>query len=480
MKLTLSFILIILTTSLQANVKVDLLIRFDRQLPLDRYKKIQDTLTLRKTLYRDLTKLTNQSQQNVWQWLSEKNIRFRPIYISNYLIIDQINEKLIKELSQLKGIAKIQKITPHKNQFLFRFNQRNTPPRQGIGSNIKMIGAMDVWKRYQITGKGIVIAGQDSGVDWKHPALIRQYRGTNQARRTVSHAYSWYDAIKKNISGIENKCPYDSDLPCDDHAHGTHTLGTALGQAAPNKYIGVAPGAQWIACRNMDNLVGNVSTYLDCFQFFFAPHPPKANPLKAGRVEFAPDIINNSWACPTSESCEGDEFLYLLKLFKLARIMAISAAGNHGDRCGTIDASPAHHSGFSLRVGGLNQAYNRVFSLSSRGPSAFDQGMGPEIVAPATFITSSTPGGRYAGQFWSGTSMAAPHLAGTIALMWEANPRLKGNIDLTTRILQQTATPFPWNQVCGRSSGRQFPNNIVGAGVVNALKAVELVKSLRL
>jgi subtilisin family serine protease len=270
-----------------------------------------------------------------------------------------------------------------------------------------------------------------------------------------------------------------SKVPCDDHAHGTHTIGTAVGYGGADKTIGVAPQAKWIGCRNMDNLTGSVTTYLECFEFFFAPYPVGGDSFTQGRVELAPDIINNSWACPNKEGCEGDEFIHTLKVLMLCSIMVVSAAGNSGDRCSSMDMTPAHNSGLSLRVGGLNQPYKRVFGLSSRGPSKFDGGTGPEVIAPATFIVSSTPKGRYAGQFWSGTSMAAPHVAGLVALIWQASPKLKGNIEQTIELIQKSATPFPWNQNCGDIPGDKFPNNIVGSGVINAYKAVQMALRIK-
>ena len=141
------------------------------------------------------------------------------------------------------------------------------------------------------TGQGIVV-GQDTGYAWDHPALIDAYRGYNAATGTADHDYNWHDSIHGDIGnpnpGGTNPCGYDSPVPCDDHGHGTHTMGTMAGNdlapdqpgwpAAATNAIGVAPGARWIGCRNMDRGDGAPATYIECFEWFIAPYPVTGTP----------------------------------------------------------------------------------------------------------------------------------------------------------------------------------------------------------
>ncbi|MBP1643886.1 MAG: peptidase and subtilisin, kexin, sedolisin, partial [Acidobacteria bacterium] len=149
--------------------------------------------------------------------------------------------------------------------------------------NIAHVNANDVWA-LGYTGQGAVVAGQDTGYDWDHPALIDQYRGWNGS--SANHNYNWHDAIHSG-GGV---CGPNSTQPCDDHGHGTHTMGTMVGDDGGSNQIGMAPGARWIGCRNMNVGVGTPTTYIECFEWFIAPTDLAGqNPDPA----MAPDTINN-------------------------------------------------------------------------------------------------------------------------------------------------------------------------------------------
>ena len=85
----------------------------------------------------------------------------------------------------------------------------------------------------------------------------------------ADHDYNWHDAIHDAYPG--NPCPSDSPAPCDDYGHGTHTMGTMVGDDGGSNQIGMAPGARWIGCRNMDGGAGTPATYSECYQWFIAP-----------------------------------------------------------------------------------------------------------------------------------------------------------------------------------------------------------------
>ena len=186
--------------------------------------------------------------------------------------------------------------------------------------------------------------GQDTGYDWQHPALKEQYRGWNG--QVASHAYNWHDAIHEDNPNTlpGNPCGFDSPQPCDDQGHGTHTMGTMVGQDGPDNQIGMAPGAQWIGCRNMEQGWGTPATYAECYQWFVAPYPQDGDPFRDGNPFQAPHVINNSWSCPAREGCvEPDILRDVVDNVRAAGIVTVHSAGNNGPICGSIKEPAANY-----------------------------------------------------------------------------------------------------------------------------------------
>lgn len=324
------------------------------------------------------------------------------------------------------------------------------------------VGAPDVWA-LGIRGEGVVVASADTGVQWDHPALKSQYLGWDGA--TAVHDYVWHDAIHSG----GGTCGPDAPAPCDDHSHGTHTVGTMVGDDGGSNQTGVAPGARWIACRNMDEGVGTPATYSECFQWFLAP--TDANDLNPDPSR-APDVINNSWSCPVSEGC-GDPLILqtVVENTRAAGIVVVAAATNSGPACSTI-SSPVSIYDASFTVGATNGS-DVIAGFSSRGPVVVDgsQRRKPDIVAPGSSIRSTVPTDGYGSK--SGTSMAAPHVSGLVALLLQANPALAGYPGPVEALIEETALPLTTPQGCGGDAPDLVPNNVYGHGRIQALAAVE-------
>ena len=92
----------------------------------------------------------------------------------------------------------------------------------------------------------------------------------------------------------------------------------------------------------------------------------------------------------------------------------------------------------------------------------------PDISAPGVNTCSTVPGGGYS-EFFSGTSMASPHVAGLVALLIDAQPCLRGEVDLLESYIRQTAVPRTSTQTCGGISGSLVPNNTYGWGAIRAV-----------
>jgi len=170
--------------------------------------------------------------------------------------------------------------------------------------------------------------------------------------------------------------------------------------------------------------------------------------MKEGRPELAPHIINNSWGCPTYEGCSGREMTPVLEALKLAGIFVVVSAGNDGPECESLSSQPASLTQLVFSVGAVREKEDRIAFFSSKGPSPITGQVGPNITAPGENIRSSIPGKKYESG-WSGTSMAGPHVAGAVALLWSAQPKLIGRIDETIQILQSTARPLKDTKTCG-------------------------------
>lgn len=443
-------------------------------------------LPARRTFVRDrLIETAQRTQAPVRQALDAAGLAYRPFYLINMIRVEGHHRRM-DEFAHVPGVARVM-LNPNVRPYPIRFDigYGATPPKgQGVEANISQVYADQVWK-LGFTGQGIVVGGQDTGYDWQHPALRRAYRGVNAAGE-VDHNYNWHDAWAS------------TSAPFDDDQHGTHTMGTILGDDGQGNQIGMAPGARWIGCRNMQRGLGNPASYTDCMEFFLAPYPLDGDPFRDGDVSKAPDVVNNSWGCPDVEGCDDPILEPATAAFQAAGIMMVVSAGNDGPACGTAYEPPARYATvFSV---GASNAQGQIAGFSSRGP--VEEGgqtplMKPDITAPGDNIRSSLPGGGYGTA--SGTSMAGPHVAGLVALIWSANPALIGHIEATEEIIRQSATPVPVEAACpverqttdnssllgqldSLTSGNACacggvtgsPNNVYGWGQIDALRAVQL------
>lgn len=353
----------------------------------------------------------------------------RAFWVSPVIALEARPE-LIADLSRRADVAQIR---PDEKLVLEDADFRSVPApatASNLPWNLDLVNAGLARDALRLDGTGVVLANLDTGVDWQHPALLTKYRGYREKGLAV-HRGNWH---------VSTNEPYL--YPGDGNGHGTHTMGTMVGEDDAGKRIGVAPGARWIAVKLFTNSGYTYESWIhDAFQWVMAP---------AGDFALAPDVINNSWG---SQISSDDRYRPDLKALRAAGILPVFAAGNDGPGPGTIDSPGSTPE--ALAVGAVDPD-KRVASFSGRGPSPWKE-IKPELAAPGTNIVSAFPGGGYAEG--AGTSMAAPHVAGLAALLLQASPNLTP--DQIEQLLVVTAQPL----------GSPAPNNATGHGLVNAYAA---------
>ena len=419
------------------------------QSDLTNVQQIADVSYRREEVYRTLVDTANRSQAGLRQDLARLGIRYQPYYLVNAIEVE--GGPLVS--AWLLGRPEVDRILPSPH---LRPLPKSLPVARGDEQgpvspqwNITMVGADRVWDELGITGKGIIIGQSDSGVEGTHPELAGQYRG-----KEGQDDRSWYDPW------------FHTSQPVDIGGHGTHTLGSILG-----KNVGIAPGAAWIGCVNLARNLANPALYLNCMQFMLAPFPQNGDAMIDGQPESGAQVLNNSWGCPVVEGCDPGTLLPAVRALESAGIFVVASAGNDGQMgCGSVrDPIAIYEEVFSV---GAVDRYGQRAGFSSLGPVTVD-GSGrlkPDLSAPGDQVLSAFPNHSYA--VLSGTSMAGPHVVGTVALMWSANPDLVGNIAETRRILESTAAPFTGALAgCGTNT---IPNDTVGYGVVDAYAAVQM------
>lgn len=446
---------------------LEFLVILDDRADLSTAKDIRQKSAKGAYVVDQLRETATKSQKQLLADLAARDIQYQSFWIVNAVLVRARAETLISlasrpEISQILANSRVASYLPQPDQIA-------TDPgsTQGVEWNIELIGAPELWAQ-SIDGRDVVIGGQDTGYEWDHPAIKDQYRGWDG--KSVDHDYNWHDAIHAG----SGPCGIDSPEPCDDNGHGTHTMGTMLGDDGGSNQIGVAPGARWIGCRNMNQGVGTPATYIECFQWFIAPtrvDGADPDPSKA------PDVISNSWSCPTFEGCIDPDILrQAVEAVRAAGILTVQSAGNSGSSCSSI-STPAAIYDASFTVGATNSA-DQIAGFSSRGPVDVDHSLRPkpDVVAPGVSVRSSYRGGYATLQ---GTSMAAPHVAGLVALLISASPDLAGDVDQLERAISASAVRKTTLQDCPGMPGDQIPNAAYGYGRIDAAAAVRFATGPR-
>ncbi len=362
------------------------------------------------------------SQNSILSLLSKyKSFNVKSLYSIN-AIVATVSKQEMKVIESRNDIKKIIRDIPV-------FIPKTFPGKRVEGDygdytfGLFNIGIPEIRKSLNITGRNVVIGHIDTGVDDSHPDLagkILQYKDLTTG----------------------------SSTPTDTHGHGTHTAATIVGGKASGKYIGVAPDAKLVVARG----IGSSSKLLESMEWMF---DPDGNPDTLD----LPKAVSCSW-----HSGSGDQTAYYAMIEKWIEfgIIPCFSAGNSGPNPASI-TKPKEHPGTFANAAVDNK--DAIASFSSRGPGMYkgSKTNKPDFAAPGKDVYSAKNGGGYTTK--SGTSMACPHTAGVIALLFEANPDL--TIDQVRDILTSTSVDL----------GTEGYDYNFGHGRIDAYSAVSLAIS---
>jgi uncharacterized repeat protein (TIGR01451 family) len=370
-------------------------------------------------------------QLEAWKQQGEVR-RYRRFWIINAIAVEG-TQQVFQALERHPAVAAIRPIRyiPAPRPI----PSRRIVPQQAFTWGLQKIRVPEAWQTFQVQGEGVVVGVIDTGIDPNHPDLRGKLRPVN----------GWADFLE------------GSPTPIDPDGHGTHVSGTIAGGNASGVHIGVAPKVTLIVARAIPGFDPQV---LEAMQWVM---DPDGDP----NTDDGADVVNNSWGGASDSPTMMPEYRDILNAWIAARIFPAFAIGNEGPNPRTTGSPGDYPMAFGVGATDIN---DQIADFSSRGP-VFWEGIGdiikPDVSAPGVDIYSSVPGGGY--ESWMGTSMACPHVAGTVALMLSLaikNRRIDEiDVNFLKRALEETAVDL----------GRPGKDNDYGSGRIDAFEALRKI-----
>ncbi len=431
-----------LAQALQVQGQADFILHFARQADLSPAYDM-DWNARGRFVYDALRRNADESQAQARRTLDEAGIEYVSFFTGNLLYVRGGGIELASTLAGLPEVSAVTTAGTYAIVPPIIDDSVSAQPRTSgtLAWGIVDTGADQFWPTYG-EGDGIVVANIDTGVQWNHPALAGAYKcGSDPADPAC-----WSDP--SNVCGAGGAC--------DNNGHGTHVMGTMVGDNNPalTWQAGMAPGAAWIACKGCESNSCSDFALNSCADWIIAPNGNPAN---------RPHVVNNSWGGGSGNNW----YLSKVNAWRAAGIFPAFSAGNQGPTCGTLLSPGDYQESFATAA---HDSGGTIASFSSRGPSAFGATpyTKPNISAPGVNVCSSVPTNGWSCGY-SGTSMASPHTAGAVALLWACSPDLRGDIDATIQALQGTAGTAPAGD-CGAPPSGQG-NYTYGYGYLDVLAA---------
>lgn len=439
----------------------------------------------RQAVYESLREYAMRTQRSTVEHLRSLGYETRSFWINNSILVKGAPSHLITllinfsytaagadivSLAPNRIVARIPEPKPVKNGKSAGEYYARTPV---IPWNLKLIKAHRAWEHTR--GEGVVVANIDTGVDYTHPQLRSSYRGyymrkdgnstrsvtrrdrslsTDSLAAVADHEYNWFDPSGKLAEAT------------DVHGHGTHTMGTIVGRT-----VGVAPDARWIAAQGCDQESCSQERLLASAQWVMCPTDGEGS---RPRCDLGADVVNNSWGGAITDEESMTWFSAAVAAWLAADMIPIFAQGNSGPACATA-GTPGDLEDV-IAVGAID-AIGSLTVFSSRGPGGAKLGHArwkPDYVAPGQAVVSCASGGGLVAM--SGTSMAAPHVAGVAALLLSLRSSL--TFEQMRKLLTRTVNtisllePQMGQQACYGVRWNQFPNYQYGNGLIDVEAAV--------
>ncbi|MEE4637331.1 MAG: S8 family serine peptidase [Wenzhouxiangella sp.] len=426
-------------------------------------------------VYKELERARMNAQSPLQDYFDLLGVEYESYRVGNLMVVRQADLDSLQTLMSYRATRVISEkpefflIEPEETTEFMPANSAEAEP------NLGQIGATDVWDQLGVTGEGIVVGLNDSPPRYTHSVLQSSYRGFVNGE--FEHDYNWYDPAGNQSAPVGEN-------------HGTHVLGTMVGNDGGTNVTGVAIGAQWMACGGC---VGQgCPSVLACLDFFVAPTDRQgANP----NPDLRPHVVNNSWGdCGQSYNAIYES---IWDSMYAAGVIPMISNGN-ASNCGYSSppgpntvGNPAR-AGRVMGIGSTTQTGGNYATHSNWGPTdspnpgldggSFDHfgfpDIKPNVVAPGQGIRSSVASSDTAFAGFTGTSMASPHASGVAALMMSAAPCLIGNHVRINTILMDTANPVaydggPFGDDVNPEAGVNLPNYATGWGEIDAFAAVQ-------
>ncbi len=388
-------------------------------------------------VYNALIQTAEKSQAEAKAYLDIQGLKYQTSIAGNELYVWSSSRDVATALAEMPAVAYVRGA---RTYYLDPIITGQSHPEATTDWGIIDTGATQFWSAFGVQGDGIVVASIDTGVQYDHPALDQSYKCPSNP----TDPSCWSDP--------SNSC---AGSVCDNVGHGTHTMGTMVGDDDPGLTynVGMAPDARWIACKGCESSSCSDAYLNACADWILAPGGNAAN---------RPNVVNNSWGGPGGDNWYQSK----VQAWRASGIFPSFSAGNGSSSCSTLGSPGDYQESFDSAA---HDSSRIIASFSGRGPSAFGHSpyTKPNISAPGVNICSSVPTNSWNCDY-SGTSMASPHVAGAVALLWSCNPSLIGQVDQTFQALQNTADSPPDGNCGAPGDGGNYT---YGYGYLNVYEA---------